>query len=191
MADALSRIDEVFRLVSREVWIVTAADGESRGGLCATWVSQSSLDPQRPVVLLGIAPNHFTRELIDRSGQCALHLLRQDQAETALDFAIGSGRDRDKLAGRAASDSLDGPPHLRDALAWLECRILTHYHGGDRVYYWADVTDGSISGGGAPLREKELLAAATDEQRRLLKENRQFDIELHRPLHQAWREQLD
>jgi flavin reductase (DIM6/NTAB) family NADH-FMN oxidoreductase RutF len=193
MADAFSGIEEVFRLVDREIWIVTASDGKARGGLCATWVSQSSLDPQKPVVLLGIAPNHFTRELIDRSGRCGLHLLRPDQTEIALRFAIGSGREKDKLAGLATSESLSEPPRLRDALAWLECQILSHYDGGDRIYYWADVVAGSIattsSGMGPPLREKGLLAAATQDQRRLLKENRQFDIELHRPLHQAWRDQ--
>jgi flavin reductase (DIM6/NTAB) family NADH-FMN oxidoreductase RutF len=195
MADALSQIEEVFRLVNREVWIVTAADGVSRGGLCATWVSQTSLDPLRPVALLGIAPNHFTRELIDRSRRCALHLLRSDQAPIALALAIGSGRERDKLAGLAESESLHEPPRLRDALAWIDCRILTHYDGGDRIYYWAAVTQGGLSAAdrsaGQPLRERDVLTAATDEQRRLLKENREFDIECNRPLHEAWRAQLD
>ena len=67
-------IEEVFGIVDREVWIVTATDGTRRGGLVATWVSQASIDREHPVVLIGIAPNHFTAELIDASRAFGLHL---------------------------------------------------------------------------------------------------------------------
>ena len=60
-----AQVESIFRLVNREIWIVTAADGERRGGLAATWVSQASIDRDKPVVVIGIAPNHFTAELID------------------------------------------------------------------------------------------------------------------------------
>ena len=117
-----SQIESIFRLVHREIWIVTAADGQRRGGLAATWVSQASIDRDNPVVLIGIAPNHFTAELIDASQSFALHLISLDAIELAWNFALGSGRDRDKLAGIAATRGITGSPLLHDALAFLECR---------------------------------------------------------------------
>mgnify|MGYP002087204098 CR=1 FL=1 len=60
-----SDIDALLRLVDREVWIVTAAAGGKRGGLTATWVAQASIDRERPVILAGLAPNHFTTELVE------------------------------------------------------------------------------------------------------------------------------
>ncbi len=79
----------------------------------ATWVSQGSIDPQRPVMVAGIAPNHFTAELIDASQCFALHLLNFDQTTMALDFAIGSGRTRDKLINYDLLVGASGTPILR------------------------------------------------------------------------------
>jgi flavin reductase (DIM6/NTAB) family NADH-FMN oxidoreductase RutF len=183
----LSEIDSVLRLVDREIWIVTAAAAGRRGGLCATWVSVSSIDPQRPVVVAGLAPNHFTSELVSSSHCFGLHLLRADQASLALNFAIGSGRDRDKFAGLAVKLGSTGSPLLDDCLASLECRVFSRHDTGDRCYFWADVVAGEKHGDGQPLCEQGLIAAASDDQRSLLGRNRHEDAELLRPLHNRWR----
>src|SRR5690606_14882202 len=111
-------IEAVFKQVDRQVWVVTAADGPRRGGLVATFVSKSSLDPEQPTVSVGLAVNHFTRELVDASGAFALHLITPEQVELAWRFALGSGRDRDKLSGVKASVGESGSPILDDCLAW-------------------------------------------------------------------------
>ena len=51
-----SSISGVLRLVDRPLWIVTATDGARRGGLVATWVTQSSLDPRQPTMMAALAP---------------------------------------------------------------------------------------------------------------------------------------
>jgi flavin reductase (DIM6/NTAB) family NADH-FMN oxidoreductase RutF len=99
--------DAALRLLDREIWIVTSAaysgplapraEMSSRGGLVATSVSPASIDRERPVLLAGIAPIHFTAELIDASQAFTAHLLREDQWPLAWDFARDSGRNRDKL----------------------------------------------------------------------------------------------
>src|SRR5687767_1012894 len=161
-------IDSVLRLVNREIWIVTAAADGRQGGLCATWVSVASIDPDRPVLVAGLAPNHFTTELVQSSGSFGLHLLRPDQTSQALNFAIGSGRDRDKFAGLATHPGSTGAPLLDDCLAWLECRVFSRYDTGDRWYFWADAVAGQKQTDSQPLREHGLIAAASDEQRQLL-----------------------
>jgi len=47
-----NEIDAALRLVDRELWIITAADKNRRGGLLATWVSTASIDPERPILLV-------------------------------------------------------------------------------------------------------------------------------------------
>jgi len=187
MSPEHAAIDDVAKLIDREVWILTAAHGPRRGGLCATWVSMASLDPERPAVLIGLAPNHFTAELVDAAGAFGLHLLRADQHPVALNFALGSGRERDKFAGLAVDSGSVGAPLLKNCLAWLQCRVFARYDGGDRWYYWADVVAGEKVGPGEPLREHALFGAATEDQKRLLRQNREEDAQLHRPLHNAWR----
>lgn len=183
----LSAIDSILRLVDREIWIVTAAADGRRGGLCATWVSVASLDPDRPVVVAGLAPNHFTTELVSASGCFGLHMLRTDQASLALNFAIGSGRDRDKFAGVSLSTGSTGSPLLADCLASLECRVFSRYDTGDRWYFWADVVVGEKWCDDQPLCEQALIAAASNEQRQLLLHNRREDSDFLHPLHNRWR----
>jgi flavin reductase (DIM6/NTAB) family NADH-FMN oxidoreductase RutF len=173
-------IADVFSLVDREVWIVTAQAEGRRGGLAATWVSQSSIDPKAPTVAIALAVNHFTRELVDQAGAFALHLITDDQIDLAWRFALGSGRDRDKLAGLATRPGETGCPILQEALAWLECRVYDIHDGGDRIYYWADVVAGGRTGDGRPLRERRLFAAANDQQRAALGEGLLADIEFGR-----------
>ncbi len=180
--------DRLFRQVDREVWVVTAAHRERRGALLATWISQASIDPQRPFVLAGLAPNHFTTELIEAAGCFAIHLPSSDRAADVIDFAIGSGRDRDKLAGRALRIGATTAPQL-DEFPWrLECRVVARLDGGDRIYFWGEGVGGSIGQGTsfAPLTEQQLIRAANREQLDQLRTNRELDAGLHGPWFERW-----
>lgn len=193
-------IEGALKLVNREVWVVTAQAAYGilrgqRGGLTATWVSQGSIDPQRPVMVAGIAPNHFTAELIDASQSFALHLLNFDQTSMALDFAIGSGRTRDKLIKYDLLVGASGTPILRECLAWFDCRVIDRRETGDRIYYWAEVLDGGKTFTARdtenhPLLEQELFAAATSEQKQALRRNLVADMETQSALVEKWRASL-
>jgi flavin reductase (DIM6/NTAB) family NADH-FMN oxidoreductase RutF len=186
-SDYIDRIEQVFENIDREVWIVTAASGSQRGGLVATWVSQASIDRKYPIVLAGIAPNHFTAELIDSSEAFGLHLITAGHVHHAWNFGIGSGRDRDKLAGIEISAMETGSPILSECLAWLDCRVFAAHRTGDRTYYWADVVAGEMASSGSPLTESQLIHLATDEQKQMLRRGRDADIAIQRPQQQAWR----
>ena len=187
MNELHSQIEQVFRLVDPEIWIVTAAAGQRRGGLVATWVTRASLDANAPLVVAGLAPNHYTAELALAAGAFGLHLIARDQIQLAWRFAIGSGRERDKLAGLSLQPGRTSAPILTDCLAWLECRVVTTYNSGDRIFFWADVVAGEQIGPGNPVTEGELISAASPEQLAALVENRTADIELQRPLRLEWR----
>jgi flavin reductase (DIM6/NTAB) family NADH-FMN oxidoreductase RutF len=186
MDPAIARIDSVLKLVDREVWLVTSASNDRLGGLVATWVSSASIDPERPVVLIGLAPNHFTAELVGASGRFALHLLCERQIDLVWRFALASGRDTNKFNGLAIRFDADDAPILSDCLAWLDCRVIARYDAGDRLFFWADVEDGEVPGKGVPLREKRVLELATAELKAALSEARTADIQALAPLRQAW-----
>lgn len=190
-------IDRVWRRLDRPLWVVTAASPPSddrpsptRGGLIATWVTQSSLSPRTPQVVIGIAPNHYTRSLIDAGAAFGLHLLRPDQLDLVPRFADGSGRSRDKLATLEIRTAETGAPLLADCRAWLDCRPFAQLDAGDRIFYWADIVAGDDDGVAAPvLRESDLglLPPATLDALRL---DRERDIQLHEPLARGWRDSL-
>jgi flavin reductase (DIM6/NTAB) family NADH-FMN oxidoreductase RutF len=183
-----SEIDSLLRLVDREVWIVTAAVGERRGGLTATWVMQASIDRERPVILAGLAPNHFTAELVEEGQAFVAHLLAESQIELAWEFAKDSGRNRDKLAGLATAETSLGSPILQDCLAWFDCRVFARFDTGDRLFYWADVVAaGRRAEHGSALREQAFIRSLTDDQRKLLGSQRDADAKFQRPLADSWR----
>jgi flavin reductase (DIM6/NTAB) family NADH-FMN oxidoreductase RutF len=186
----LQAIETALKALDRELWIVTAADGERRGGLLATWVSSASIDRERPVMLAGIAPNHFTCELIEASGGVGLHLIGREQMELGLNFAIGSGRERDKFAGLSFRASESGAPILEGCVAWFETRVFARLATGDRIFYWLEVLAAKRERSDPPARESDLFAAATAEQKRALLANRDADIAVQRPEHDAWRAAL-
>jgi flavin reductase (DIM6/NTAB) family NADH-FMN oxidoreductase RutF len=169
-------INSALRLVDRELWIITAAADGRRGGLVATAVLVGSLDPQRPMLLIGITPNHYTAELIEASAMFGAHLLRPDQGSIAWNFANGSGRDRDKLAGVATNITARGTPILADCLAWLECRCVSQFTGAERVFFWAEIVGGERTGQGPPLYDEPFIAGLAEGQRRQLAQAKAADL---------------
>lgn len=179
--------ERIFQRVNRAVWILTAADGNRRGGLAASWVMPASLDLECPLVCISIGRAHYTAELIDQSGAWAAHLLGPEQFELAWNFCCDSGRERDKLAVVRTQRGVTGSPLLTDALAYVECRAVDHYDLGDRRCYWGRVVAAESCREGEPLCEREFFAQASDEQRQTLLANRQFDIEQGQALVADWR----
>ena len=178
-------------LINRELWIVTSADGPRRSGLAATWVSIASLDPEKPVLLAGLAPNHFTTELAQKSKRFAAHLLRPDQVDLAWNFAKDSGRARDKLSGLPLTTAKTGAPILADCLAWFDCQVFNSYDTGDRTFFWADVVASErADANAAPLREQEFFRSLTAEQKQILAAARAADTAALKPAHDEWRTQL-
>jgi flavin reductase (DIM6/NTAB) family NADH-FMN oxidoreductase RutF len=196
--ETLQVIDRVFRQVNREVWIVTAATDGERAGLTATWVSQASIDAESPLVLIGLAPNHYTAQLIQRSGYFGLHLLRSDQVEVAWNFARGSSRDRDKFLEAPARTNSQGIPLLLDCHGWLSCRVLQQQAVADRWYFWADVIEGDLllDSNVPPDKVTEVLTdraffhALDDARRRELITRRDADIAIQRPWVHEWRQRV-
>ncbi len=180
----------IFKLVDRTIWIVTSADANRRGGLVATWVNQDLVGPQPPSLVVAVAKCHFTAELMEASGGFVAHLIRPDQLDLVWRFAIGSGRDRDKLEGVDVSTAKTGSPILADCVAWLDCRISETKEAGDRMYCWGEVVSAAKVSAGPPLAEREVLRRASPEQLGQLKAAKLADIEAQRPQWQAYRDGL-
>jgi flavin reductase (DIM6/NTAB) family NADH-FMN oxidoreductase RutF len=168
----------LFAWMDREVWLVTARAGPRRGGLIATFVSQASIVPDLPRMLVGLARHHHTWELVEASNAFALHLLGEEQVELVWRFGLSSGRDRDKFAGLEAVPGATGSPVLGDTVGWLDCRVEARLDTGDRTVYLAEVVQGQVTHFGPPLTVKRLLAQAPPE--RLAELKRQIHHDSYR-----------
>src|SRR5712692_10589331 len=147
----------LFAWLDREVWLVTAQAGPVRGGLIATFVSQASIVADMPRVLLGLAHQHHTWEVVEASGAFALHMLGEDNLEWVWRFGLESGRNRDKFADLTVRTGSTGSPILDGTVGWLDCRIEARLDGGDRTVYLAEVVEGAVTRFGPPLTSRRLL----------------------------------
>jgi flavin reductase (DIM6/NTAB) family NADH-FMN oxidoreductase RutF len=180
-------IAAVFAPLDRELWLVTARHGERRGGLIATCVSQASIVPDLPRVLVGLAKQHFTWELVEESAAFALHLLGEEHLDWVWRFGLQSGRDQDKLLGLAVAEKSSGSPVLIDALGWLDCRVEARLDSGDRTFYLAEVLEGAMTGS-APLTFKRMLQLAPSGSLSALKAALVRDAVVDGEAIRAWRE---
>jgi flavin reductase (DIM6/NTAB) family NADH-FMN oxidoreductase RutF len=183
-------ITALFDQLDREVWLMTACAGPKRGGLIATFVSQASIVPHLPRVLVGVAQQHYTWELIEQSGAFALHLLDEEYLPWVWRFGLQSGRELDKLEGLMPTKGTTGSPLLTEALGWLDCRVEARLDVGDRTIYLAEVVQGQLQRSASPLTLKRLLQLAPADKLRELKELMTRDIAVDEAAIRAWRQRL-
>src|SRR5262245_16055521 len=106
---------ELLECADRELWIVTAQSGRSTGGLVATSVNAASIVSDMPRVVVGLAKQHHTWELVEASHAFALHLIDGAPIDWVWRFGLQSGNDIDKLAGLAWGTGTTGSPLLDEA----------------------------------------------------------------------------
>lgn len=179
-AAVLGRVDPV-------LWVVTAAAGARRGGLVATFVSEASIVPESPRVVVGLARQHHTWDLVEASGAFALHLVGADRIDWIWRFGVGSGRARDKLEGLDTHGGVTGAPVLPEALGWLDCRVEARLDAGDRTVYLGAVEAGELRHPGEPLTVARMLALASAEQREALDRDLARDMAIDREAIARWR----
>lgn len=150
----------LFAWLDREVWLVTSYDGQHQGGLIATFVSPSSIVPEAPRVLVALAHQHRTWELVEASGCLALHLLSESNLELVWRFGLQSSRDVDKFAGLEAKKAPSGCPVLSSTIGWLDCRVETRQEIGDRTVFVAEVVQGEVTNFAPPLTTRRLMELA-------------------------------
>jgi flavin reductase (DIM6/NTAB) family NADH-FMN oxidoreductase RutF len=189
---AFAEIDRILRRSARTVWLVTAAHGGNRSGLVATWVAAASIDPEAPLVMAGLAPNHHTTKLALASRAFGLHLVGAQHLEIIWKFCLHSGDVYDKFAGVSYRVGDTGSPLLTDCLAAVDCRVVDLWDVGDRLFFVAEPVGAQQPDiGGAPLSESDLLATASPEQRAALIERMSQDVVIQRPLRKAWRDGIE
>jgi 4-nitrophenol 2-monooxygenase / 4-nitrocatechol 4-monooxygenase, reductase component len=127
------------------VTIITAVHEGQRYGTTASAVSSLSLEP--PMLLVCLNKTSTTGQAIGAAGRFGVNILREDQPDLAIQFAMKGG---DKFVGLKVTQGISGAPLLEDALATCECRVVEDVTGGTHSVFLAEV-DHALAQPGAPL----------------------------------------
>jgi flavin reductase (DIM6/NTAB) family NADH-FMN oxidoreductase RutF len=133
---------ELFRRLTNGLYVVGVAHGGKSNGFTAAWITQVSFDP----LLLGLSinPEHASYPLLIAAEAFAVSVLSRGQFEVARHFGTQSGWTVDKMAGQRWQAAHGGAPVLLDALAFLECRLVSRYPTGDHELVLGQVVGGRI-----------------------------------------------
>ena len=122
------------------VYSVSSRDGADGNMHICTYVSGVSMSPKRFMVALFKGTR--TLELVERNPVFVLQLLAEDQARLVTLLGRRSGHDTDKqaiLAKRGLTTEWKGFNVLKDALAWMEMRVIDRMDAGDHVMTLCDL----------------------------------------------------
>jgi len=151
--------------VNLPVYSVSSACGQDHNMHICTYVSAVSMTPKRYMVAL----YHGTRtlELVRKNGHFVLQLLGDDQYGLVRLLGQESGHRKDKIASLMRRGKLSAYKDfhvLREALALVECRVVSSMDGGDHHLFLCDVVSYRNIRPGEPLttgllREKKIIRA--------------------------------
>lgn len=113
------------------VTVITAVDRHGQPyGLRASSFSCVSLDP--PLVLWSQSPAATGHRVFREAERFVVNILADDQVEVSNGFA-GGGAGR--FGGCATRPGLGGVPLIQGCAAWLECRRVNSFPGGDQLLF--------------------------------------------------------
>ncbi|MFJ9840732.1 flavin reductase family protein [Kitasatospora sp. NPDC101155] len=118
------------------VTVITSGDGEGVVGATVNSFTSVSLDP--PMVLFCLHRDSRIREVVRESNGFVVNFLTGRQESLAWAFA---GRRTASFEGVAHHHSERGMPVLSEALAYLSCRLVNEFDGGDHTIFLGEVVD--------------------------------------------------
>ena len=119
--DAVTR-RKTLRMLSNGMYVMTSKSAEKYGGATVTWVSQASFRP--PLIMAAVRKESSVFRCMSESGVAALHILGSDQTDVARKFFTPTRADSCGLNGESFTEGATSAPILRNAPAYLECRVL-------------------------------------------------------------------
>ena len=133
---------DLFRRLNTGVYVVAVAYEGRQNAFTAAWVTQVSFEPL--LVALAVNPKNLSYSLLRQSETFVLNMLRRNQLDLARHFGTQSGRELDKLRGQRWRPGILGAPVLKDAAAYLECRITGATSAGDHELVLGEAVGGEV-----------------------------------------------
>lgn len=153
--------EEAYKLLSpRPTVAVTTFNSVGVVNACVvSFVSPISFNP--PIVMISLAPVRHTYKNIEKTGEFVINILGKERIDQLLRCAAKYQEGVNKLqqAGlRWYSSKLVKPPRIREAKAWLECKVIENKKVGDHIVVFGqvlavEVSDDCVTNGEIDLRK--------------------------------------
>ena len=136
------------------IYVLTVRAGGIQHGMSSSWATQVSGDPV--LIMAAVDRQHFTHQMLFDSRTFALNIVGAQSQHLEDYFYSAQSRRPDNLAPFALETGVTGTPLLRDALASLECRLVSTHAAGDHTLFVGAVLEARCRTLDRPLTSREL-----------------------------------
>lgn len=123
--------------------VITVRRGDAASAMLASWISQASFSP--PGLTLAVAKERALESLLFPGDHFVLNLLEEGKhLPLVKHFLRPFGPGEDRFADIATRPGTNGSPILKDALAYVECRVESRMDCGDHWLVYCVAETGNI-----------------------------------------------
>lgn len=139
-----SDLDKAMGRISGGLYIITAQKGNVNGAMLASWVTQASFEP--PGFTVAVAKDRAIESLMQVEDSFVLNILEEGKYQPLMKhFLKRFPPGADRFAGTNIQTANNGSPILTDALAYLECVVVSRMECSDHWIVYSKVTNGRVS----------------------------------------------
>lgn len=139
-----SELDKAIGRISGGLYIITAKKGDIKSAMLASWVAQASFEP--PGFTIAVAKDRAIESLMQVGDTFVLNILEEGKYQSLMKHFLKRFKPgADRFAGVKTQTAQNGSPILTDALAYLECEVLTRMECSDHWIVYSQVTDGRVA----------------------------------------------
>ncbi|NMG22826.1 diflavin flavoprotein [Brasilonema bromeliae] len=139
-----ANLEKALGRISNGLYIITTRKDDVNGAMLASWVAQASLQPLGFTV--AVAKDRAIDSLMQVGDKFVLNVLEegnyQELKKHFLKRLVPGG---DRFAGVKTQTAKNGSPILTDALAYMECEIVSSIECSDHWLLYCTVADGKVS----------------------------------------------
>ena len=138
-----SDLDKALGRISGGLYIITAKKGDFSSAMLASWVTQASFEPLG--LTIAVSNDRAIDSLMQVGDKFVLNMLEEGNYQTLMRhflkrFAPGA----DRFEGVKTQAAANGSPILQDALAYIECEVVSRMACHDHHVVYATVETGRV-----------------------------------------------
>ncbi|NJM73266.1 MAG: MBL fold metallo-hydrolase [Scytonema sp. RU_4_4] len=139
-----ANLEKALGRISNGLYIITSKKDNVQGAMLASWVAQASLQPLGFTV--AVAKDRAIDSLMQVGNKFVLNVLEEgNYQELKKHFLKRLLPDADRFAGVKTQTAKNGCPILTDALAYMECEVVSSIECSDHWLLYCTVQDGRVS----------------------------------------------
>jgi flavorubredoxin/flavin reductase (DIM6/NTAB) family NADH-FMN oxidoreductase RutF len=137
-------LDKALGRLSGGLYIITAKKGGASSAMLATWVAQASLEPLG--ITIAVAKDRAIESFLHVGDRFVLNILEEGNDQPLMKhFLKRFPPGADRFAGIKIYPASNDCPILADALAYLECEVISRMEGDDHWIVYSSVNVGRVA----------------------------------------------